>query len=88
MTESGEIIIKRNNDEFYVNITFKIKYKFKNVINNNKKQKNDIKKSNILEGYTTINNVVLKNDKDIGKILSDFIREQPTYMSGVNYFYL
>ena len=88
MTESGEIITKRNNDEFYVNITFKIKYKFKNVINNNKKQKNDIKKSNILEGYTTINNVVLKNDKDIGKILSDFIREQPTYMSGVNYFYL
>ena len=88
MIESGERkIIERNNDELYVDITFLIKYKIKNQLYKNKKQTN-INNTSILEGYTTVENVVLKYYRNIGKILSDFIREQPTYMSRVNYYYL
>ena len=52
-----------NKDYIYADITFKIKYKIKSEsIKNEKFQNNkNIKKNDILDGYTTIQKVALKN---------------------------
>ena len=79
-----------NKDEIHVNITFKIKYKTKITQPNNAKinQNCVIKQNNYLEGYTTVRNVALKYYRNINKQLSDFIREQPTFLSRVYFLYL
>ena len=82
MTESEQRFkIKTQSDVYYVNITFKIKYKLKHIYG---KTNHDI----VLDGYTTVENVVLKKYRNIDKILSDFIRQQPTFLNRMTYYYL
>ena len=82
MTESEQRFkIKTQSDVYYVNITFKIKYKLKHIYG---KTNHDI----VLDGYTTVENVVLKKYRNIDKILSDFIRQQPTFLNRITYYYL
>ena len=78
MTESAQRLRRKiEGDQFYVNITFKVKYKAK-----------ILRQEVNLDGYTTVQNVILKKNRNIDKILSDFIREQPTFLNQVHFFYL
>lgn len=76
---------ENNKDYIYADITFKIKYKKKseNIKSGNFQNNQNIKKNDILDGYTTIQKVALKKYRNIDKILSDFIRGKPTFLGSL-----
>ena len=85
---SERIYIKQNNrDQIFVDITFKIKYKRKKIFRKNE-ELNRGTIDEILEGYTTVKNIPIKSRMGINKTMSDFLREQNTYLNSDSYFYI
>ena len=85
---SERIYIKQNiRDQIFVDITFKIKYKRKKIFRKNE-ELNRGTIDEILEGYTTVKNIPIKSRMGINKTMSDFLREQNTYLNSDSYFYL
>jgi cytochrome oxidase assembly protein ShyY1 len=82
ISQENEQTTKRNinTDEIHVKVTFKVKYKSKDSSLQTKKKKSQNK---ILEGYITEDNVALKRSDNIDKNLSDFMRNQPTYLKKI-----
>ena len=87
ISQENEQTTKRNinADEIHVKVTFKVKYKSKDSSLQTKKKKSQNK---ILEGYITEDNVALKRSDNIDKNLSDFMRNQPTYLKEKYFYYL
>ena len=80
-------IMQNNRDQIFVDITFKIKYKRK-LIFGKKEELNRGTIDEILENYTTVKNIPIKCNMRISKTMSDFLREQNTYLNSDSYFYI
>ena len=90
MAKAGERIYLTLNsrDQILVDITFKIKYRRKKIFINNEDQRNKGTLGKILEGYTTAKNIPIKSNMIISKTMSDFLREQNTFLNVDSYFYI
>ena len=77
-----------NRDQIFVDITFKIKYRRKKIFIKNEEKRDNGTLDEILEGYTTAKNIPIKSNMVISKTMSDFLREQNTYLNDDSYFFI